>query len=232
MPKISASTLSEHRAETVDRLIEAFGELVMARGYDAVTLADVAAEAGLARTAIYNYFREREEVLFAWIDREVARTMDALHAEVTAAPTAAGRLRVFVRSQLSSFTDRHLPPGQEIAHILGPEAHGRFRSHVEPLEKLGEQIISDGVESGEFMAVGAADTVAMVQACIGAERGPLSTGEHDLEGATDTVTSFLLRALGATVDGGGKATGGKAKGVKAKSIKAAGPKKRKTKPAG
>lgn len=196
MPKISASSLSEHRAETVERLVKAFGELVMARGYDAVTLADVAAEAGLARTAIYNYFREREDLLFAWIDQEVARTMDALHEEVMAAPTAAGRLRVFVRSQLASFTDRHLPPGREVAHILGPEAHGRFRSHVEPLEKLGEQIISDGVESGEFTAVDPADTVAMVLACIGAERGPLSTGEHDLERATDSVTAFLLRALG------------------------------------
>jgi AcrR family transcriptional regulator len=198
VPKISAASLSEHRAETLDRLLEAFGELVMAQGYDAVSLADVAAEAGMARTAIYNYFREREELLFAWTDREVARTMDALHEEVDQAPSAAEKLRVFVHSQLASFTDRHLPPGREVAHILGPEAHRRFQAHVEPLEKLGEQIIAHGVEAGEFTVEDPAATVAMVLGCIGAERGPLSNGEHHLDGATDSVTAFLLRALGAS----------------------------------
>jgi len=205
VPKISAASLSEHRAETLDRLLEAFGELVMAQGYDAVSLADVAAEAGMARTAIYNYFREREELLFAWTDREVTRTMDALHEEVAQAPTSAEKLRVFVHSQLASFTDRHLPPGREVAHILGPEAHRRFQAHVEPLEKLGEQIVTEGVEAGEFAELDPASTVSMVLACIGAERGPLSNGEHDLDGATESVTAFLLRALGATGEKKGKA---------------------------
>lgn len=195
MPRISAASLSAHRAETIDRLLDAFGTLVMEQGYDGVSLADVAAHAELARTAIYNYFHDREELLFAWTDREVARTVEALHADVDAAPTSAEKLAVFVRSQLASFTDRHLPPGQEVAQILGPEAHRRFRAHLEPLQQLGERIVAGGVESGEFATVEPAAVVPMILACIGAERGPLSTGEHDLGRATDEVTAFLLRAL-------------------------------------
>lgn len=197
MPKISAPTLEAHRAATIDRLLDAFGELVLKQGYSDVSLADVAAQAGLARTAIYNYFSDRETLLFAWTDREVARTLAILEADVEAADTCAEKLRIFVHQQLLDFATRHLPPGHEVMQFLNPETYGRFMRHIEPVEAIARAIVSTGVSSGEFEHADPATTVPMIMACIGAERGPIATRAHDVEEATDRVTGFLLRALGA-----------------------------------
>lgn len=197
MPKIFANSIGEHRVSVTDRLLDAYGELVRAKGYEGVSLADVASQAGLARTAIYNYFPDRESLLFAWTDREVERTLGELEHQVQQAPTAVAKVRVFVRLELESFTASHLPPGQEVIHFLGPDTYKRFMNHIEPVEKMLRAILVDGVDSGEFAQVDPEAMIPMVLACVGAERAPLTTGEHDLDEATERVTSFLLRALGA-----------------------------------
>jgi AcrR family transcriptional regulator len=195
VPKISARTLEEHRAETIDRLLDAWGELVMARGYDVISLADVAAHVGLARTAIYNYFPDRESLLFKWTDREVRRTLAILERELSEAASSAEKLRVFVRLQLADFANRHLPPGQEVIQFLKPETYQRFMDHISPVERMLREIISEGVQTGEFRPVDPGATVPLVLACIGAERAPLASRAHGLDEATEQVTTFLLQAL-------------------------------------
>lgn len=198
MPKISARNLEEHRAETVERLIDAWSELVLSRGYASVSLTDVAAQAGLARTAIYNYFPDREALLFAWTEREVGRAIDNLQKGVEAATTSSDKLKVFVRAQLEGFGTRHLPPGQEVMQFLRPETYGRFMQHIEPLEKILRDIISEGVTTGEFAKIDATEAVPMVMACIGSERGPVSSRMRSVDEATARVCEFVLRALGAS----------------------------------
>ena len=48
------------------------------RGYDAVTLADVAEAAGLARTAMYNYVPDKETLLIEFAARETDRYVGGL----------------------------------------------------------------------------------------------------------------------------------------------------------
>ena len=59
MPKVEGGSISAHRQATTERIFDAFGELIYTRGYDHVSLADVAAAAGISRTAIYNYFPDK-----------------------------------------------------------------------------------------------------------------------------------------------------------------------------
>jgi AcrR family transcriptional regulator len=195
MPKISAPTLEAHRAATIDRLLDAFGELVMSKGYATVSLADVAGNAGLARTAIYNYFPDRESLLFAWTEREVVRTLAILEQEVAQADTCAEKLHIFVRLQLVDFAARHLPPGQEVIQFLQPETYGRFMQHIEPVERILRDILEEGIQTSEFADVDPASTVPMMMACIGAERGPIASRARSVDEAADRVTEFLLRAL-------------------------------------
>jgi len=198
VPKITAPTLEAHRAATLDRLLDAFGELVLKQGFSEVSLADVAAQAGLARTAIYNYFPDREALLFAWTDREVGRTIAILEGEVAAADSCEEKLRIFVHQQLLDFSKRHLPPGQEVMQFLKPETYEKFMGHIEPVERIAREIVREGAVSREFADVDSAETVPMILACIGAERVPIAQGTHRVDDATERVTSFLLRALGAS----------------------------------
>lgn len=195
MPKISARTIELHRAETIEKLFDAFGELVMERGYADLSLADVASHAGIARTAIYNYFPDREALFFAWTDREVANTLKIVERDLASVASYAEKLRVFVHSQLTQFVARHLPPGKEAMQFLGPGNHDRFTHHIEPMETLLRDVLQQGMAVGEFEAADPEGTVPLVMACIGAERVPLASRRHDVDEATERVTSFLLRAL-------------------------------------
>jgi len=197
VPKISARNLREHRSETTERLIEAFAKLVMERGFAEVSLADVASEAGIARTAIYNYFPDREALLFAWTDREMTRTLARLEAALAHAPSAAAKLKVFVKHQLEEFESRHLPPGREVMQLLQPETFRRFMEHIAPIEGHLSTIVTEGMEAGEFAEGDPAAMIQMILACIGSERAPLATKSHTVKESTDRVTSFILRALGA-----------------------------------
>lgn len=198
MPKINAPTLAEHRAETHDALLDAWGELVLERGYDEVSLAQVAKAIGLARTAVYNYFPDREAMLFAWTDREVQRTVETLEKDLAESTSSAEKLELFVRVELESFKNSHLQPGREVVHLMGPEAFARFMEHIEPVEVILRQILDEGLTSGEFSGVDPDEVLPMTMATIGAERGPMASGSATVDEATDRVTRFLLRALGAS----------------------------------
>lgn len=195
MPRISAPTLDQHRTETTERLLDSFGELVMQRGYSDVSLADVAGAAGLARTALYTYFPDREALLFAWTDREVQRTMQVLEEDIEKAESYSEKLRVFIRHQLSQFSARHLPPGREVIQFLRPDTYKRFMDHIEPLENMLSNIVKEGAKAREFADLPTDSTVSMIMACIGAERGPLSTGDHKVDEAEQRVSEFILRAI-------------------------------------
>jgi AcrR family transcriptional regulator len=198
VPKIKAATVEEHRLATIDRLLDAFGSLVLERGYTGLSFADIAQVAGLARTAVYNYFPDLESMLFAWTEREVANAIAELEGEVAQAASAGEKLRIFVRHQLAGFASRHLPPGQEVMRFLNPETFSRFMRHIEPLERIIRTIVEEGTSSKEFAGTDPDSAVPMVMACIGTKRAEVASDPSALDDATDQLTAFLLRALNAT----------------------------------
>jgi len=70
MPKISAPTVREHHAAQRDLILNAVGEIVAERGPNQLELAQVARRVGLARTSLYRYGRDRDDLVAAWLDRE------------------------------------------------------------------------------------------------------------------------------------------------------------------
>ncbi|MGO2741676.1 MAG: TetR family transcriptional regulator, partial [Cellulosimicrobium funkei] len=84
MPKIAAPTVAEHRAAQLRTLLDAARDLIREDG-SGLTLAAVAARAGLARSSVYQYFRSREELL----DAVVADVVPRWSARITAAVATA-----------------------------------------------------------------------------------------------------------------------------------------------
>lgn len=60
----NVATKQEQRSEETKRsILTAAGELFARRGYDAVTMRDIAKEAGCSHTTIYIYFKDKETLL-------------------------------------------------------------------------------------------------------------------------------------------------------------------------
>ncbi|HEY8526947.1 MAG TPA: TetR/AcrR family transcriptional regulator [Acidimicrobiales bacterium] len=196
MPKISAASLDEHRRDTRERLFDAWATLTAERGYEAVTLADVASHAGLARSAIYNYFADKEALLFAYTDREVTRFLAVLEEAFEGVTSAFARLRRYVELQFADFASRPPPPGRELGAILAPDVYERFLNHIEPVERIVRDLVAEGVANGEFIELDPDDTALLIMGCIGAERVPLGARRHDRDESVDRVVGFIGRALG------------------------------------
>lgn len=99
MPKIMGNSLAEHRERTRTALFGALAELMGQRSFDKITLSDVAAHAGVGRTAVYNHFADKEDLLLAFMEDEVERYAAELTRALEGTEDPIDRLRVYVRQQ-------------------------------------------------------------------------------------------------------------------------------------
>ncbi|MQA87365.1 MAG: TetR family transcriptional regulator [Streptosporangiales bacterium] len=197
MPRLSAASAAEHRAAVRERIFAALRRLSVSHGLERISFADLAAEAGISRSVVYNYFPDKQSLLVAYTEREIARFLDGFASVRAQATTATERVARYVRLQLEDYRAHPQPAGPELAPLLGPEAHRRLQAHIEPLNRALTDIIAEGVERGEFSCEDPAMAAALVHGCLGAERIPLARRAHDLEDAVARVTAFVLGGLGA-----------------------------------
>ncbi|MCE3553630.1 TetR/AcrR family transcriptional regulator [Pseudonocardia sp. RS11V-5] len=192
MPKVLGGSLAAHRDEVRARVFAALRELLYERGFDAVTLAGVAAAAGVGRTSIYNHFPDRQALLVAFVEHEADRYVAELEGALTAAATPTERLAVFARLQLHRLAEFHLPPGQGLAGTLDPEAYRRIAAHADPIGDRLARIVREGIEAGEMAAEDPAVLVAMIGAALSA-RQIVDVPPDEL---TDSVQAAVRVVLG------------------------------------
>ncbi|GGS92651.1 TetR/AcrR family transcriptional regulator [Nonomuraea spiralis] len=197
MPRISAATIGEHRAQTRDRILQAVSRLSRAQGIDAISLTDVAHEAGITRTVLYNYFPDKAALLLAFTERVTSYFIESYKRELPEEASPADRLRAFVRLQLAGLLAHPHPGAADLGAALGPDAYQQLAEHVAPMQRVLVEILDSGAESGDFQVAEVGATARMVLAVIGAERVPLISGEVTPEQAEAAVSGFVLRALGA-----------------------------------
>lgn len=80
-----ASRTRPTRAQTRDRILQAAGEVFTSHGYDAASVDQVAAAAGLTKGAVYSSFAGKDELFFALVadrlDQRLAVVADAADGE-------------------------------------------------------------------------------------------------------------------------------------------------------
>ncbi|MBB6343572.1 TetR/AcrR family transcriptional regulator [Nonomuraea muscovyensis] len=196
MPRISAATIGEHRAQTRDRILGAVSRLSREQGIDAISMTDVAGAAGITRTALYNYYPDKAALLLAFTEQVTRYFIDSYERELPEGASPADRLRAFVRLQLAGLVAHPHPGPADLGAALGPDAYQRLAEHVAPMQRILAEILETGIASGDFQAPDVAATARMILAVIGAERVPLISGTVSVETAGELVSGFVLRALG------------------------------------
>jgi len=197
MPRVTGGSLEAHRRDATARVFEAFARLMYERGYDAITLADIAEAAGMARTSMYNYYSSKEALLLAYTDAEMAQFVDELRVELHRADGAIARLQIFGRRQLEYFATHHLPPGSALRDVLSDDAFRSIFEHARTLDEIIRSILEEGAVDGSFPReiVDDPDTVPLVMSCVSARRvAPGADG--DLETTIEATVRFVLRAVG------------------------------------
>jgi AcrR family transcriptional regulator len=153
MPRLWTDTIEAHRSQVHDAILDAAARLAAERGITAMSMSEVANEAGIGRATLYKYFASVDAILVAWHETQVANHMRELSGSAAKVDDPADRVRA-VLQRYAEICHEHL--GSEIAaavhhgeHMGGPRAHlteflsdlladasvaGRLRDDVPPAE--------------------------------------------------------------------------------------------------
>ncbi len=194
MPKIIGGSLSEHRQRTRIKLFSALATLMLERGFDAITLADIAAKAGVGRTALYNHFADKESLLLAYMTYETEEYVASLESALDGVTDPVEQMRTYVRRQAQLKRVYRLSPGPDLRSVVSPATQHQLRSHATLVEMVLRRILEQGMAAGEFAEQPLDTTVSLVNACLSTRA--TSEGDPDAVRATE---EFVLRALGAQI---------------------------------
>lgn len=109
MPKIQAPTVALHRELRRQQLIDAAMELALANGAESITVAAVAAKAGLARSSIYEYFASSADLVADLVLEELEYYTERLTQAISGATDPFTRIELWITESLLYVADgRHM----------------------------------------------------------------------------------------------------------------------------
>jgi AcrR family transcriptional regulator len=113
MPRIAAPSVQEHVARQEAAVVAAAIRLFNERGVHDVSVADIAAEVGLARNSLYRYFPDKAHILAAWFRHTITPLIEESAAIAAEDGPVADRLERWVDAHLAYLTN------PEHASLLG-----------------------------------------------------------------------------------------------------------------
>jgi len=200
MPKIIGGSLQEHRVQTRNKLFAALSSLMAERGFESITLADIAQRAGVGRTAVYNHFADKEALLLGFIAHETEQYVSTLNRALAETEDPVEQLRIYVRQNARLRTAFSFAPGPDLRSVVGHGTRAKLGDHAVMVENVLRGILQSGIDRGVFAPQDLGVTVPLVNACL---RGHVLDGSGrprvDQEMVVETE-NFVLRAVGARVE--------------------------------
>ena len=109
MPRIATATLAQHRDWRRSQLIEAASAIALESGGESVSVAAVAARAGLSRTSVYEYFASSADLVADLIIDELKCFAEELTELSEKGSTPQESIELWIKGSLQYIADgRHL----------------------------------------------------------------------------------------------------------------------------
>ena len=147
MPRLWDHTIATHRQAVEEAILETAWRLVAERGLPAVTMSEIAREAGIGRATLYKYFPDVEAILVAWHQRHIAGHVEQL-TELSQRPGDPGRRLTAVLEAYALIMHRR---GREDAE-LGALLHRREQiAHTQQrLLDLIRDLLTEVADQGQL----------------------------------------------------------------------------------
>ena len=136
-----------------DAIVEAVNRLLATKGYDAMTVDEVAAEAGMAKASVYKHFASKEDLAAAAMIRALDRAVafvDGLRENADARPI--GQLKAVARWAITSQLEGEMPslPSQNSALSNSLQANEAYMDRLISLSNKLSIWITEAQTSGEL----------------------------------------------------------------------------------
>ncbi|QGU02508.1 Fatty acid metabolism regulator protein [Corynebacterium kalinowskii] len=105
MPKISGSSVAEHRAAQHKAVLAAGLRLIVEQGGQLPSISEVAREVGLARSSVYLYVSSGEDLLVQLLLAEIPAGLEKISAEIPDGATQSERIATYAGATFDLFVD-------------------------------------------------------------------------------------------------------------------------------
>jgi AcrR family transcriptional regulator len=178
-----------------ERILEIAARLFVARGYDGISMREIADASGMSKAGLYYHFQDKEQ-LFLEILKENLRFLEEIIAAADQEPGgASAKITCFVRAVFLHMPSKQSAiirlANQEMVKV-SPSARADFDARYQA-RFIGPLVafFADGVRSGAFRAL---DPQLAVWGLLGVMY-PFLNPEHTLQpGMAEKVVDFILTA--------------------------------------
>lgn len=149
MPRINQPSVPEHRAAQHRAVLDAAERLIVDSDGKVPTIAEVAAEVGLARSSVYLYVASGKDLIIQLLLQAIPAWLDSLTAELDRVGSdPAERLAAYVRVTLKLFVEGSHGPLMSAASTL-PETFTdeRVQESHNGLDPALRELLGDEVET-------------------------------------------------------------------------------------
>jgi AcrR family transcriptional regulator len=161
------------RPEREAQMLAVAHEQFAARGFAAVTMDEVAAEVGVTKPLLYNYFGNKERLYLACLEQAAGALIETLNGAAAAAASPADGLRNGLRA-FFAFVEEHrdrwrllydetLPASGEVAERVGEQRERLARLVATLIERLVDPATPEPGPAADGLAhalLGAAESLA------------------------------------------------------------------------
>ena len=151
--RIQPETRSQKGAATRDQILNAATRLIHVQGYQSTSLDDVLRESGVGKGNFYYYFKSKEDLGYAIIDRItrgfVERTLGPSFQDADADPV--GQIRTFLDRVLDAQRQRNCVGGCVMGNLASElsDVHEGFRQRLASLFVIWRTHLADAVRRGQ-----------------------------------------------------------------------------------
>lgn len=191
MPRITTPNLAGHRDWRRSQLIDAAAAIALESGGEAISVAAVAARAGLSRTSVYEYFASSADLAADLVIEELESFAQALEAATVDISDPAESVERWIEASLQYIADgRHL-----LAKALNAVDLPRNRAaaigaaHRALLSPLTRKLEEMGIDQIDF-------ALSMIQSTTDSASKRIESGD-DAEQVIATTTTFCIAGLSA-----------------------------------
>jgi TetR/AcrR family fatty acid metabolism transcriptional regulator len=160
----------KRRTEIVEAAAHVFAE----KGFDGARMDDIVSETGLSKGLLYWYFKSKDAIIVALLERLLKPELDRVHALATAPGTARERLVAFADSMVTDIErmEKLMPITFDFYAIAfrNRTMKKTFREFFRIFTDGIESVIDQGIRSGEFRRV---DSRRVALAFMAASEGNL-----------------------------------------------------------
>ncbi|WP_158547891.1 TetR/AcrR family transcriptional regulator [Dyadobacter luteus] len=160
-----------------EKILDGADKLFQKYGLDKTTMEEIAREAGKGKSTLYYYFKSKEEIFDAIIQREKNEFFNYVQEEVSKAPTAVEKLKVFVTirfKRLKEITNLYNIMITEVKAALNLDTicKPNYRQQYDQKEaNIVKSILQYGIVSGEFRVFSESEMDMMVFVFMSAQNG-------------------------------------------------------------